>query len=139
MRERMKTAPPPATVDTTSKTMPPAAAFLLDLGLVVVFAALGRGSHAEGIDPAGVLGTAWPFLVGTTVGWAGAWWLRKTPPVNAQDGVLVWLSTVAVGMALRALTGAGTAWSFTAVAMLVTAVLLLGWRFVADLVEARRD
>lgn len=58
--------------------------------------------------------------------------------MNAQDGVLVWLSTVAVGMVLRVLTGAGTAWSFIAVAMLATAILLLGWRFVADLVESRR-
>lgn len=139
MRARITTGRPPATVDPGTKSLPPAAALLLDLGLVVLFAAVGRGSHAEGIDVAALFGTAWPFLVGTAVGWGATWWLRKTPPVNAHDGVLVWLSTVAVGMVLRVLTGAGTAWSFIGVALLATAILLLGWRFVAELVEARRS
>lgn len=118
--------------------MPPVAALVLDLVLVVVFAAIGRGSHAEGITPAGVLGTAWPFLVGTACGWALAWRVRKVPPMSANDGVLVWIATFALGMPLRALAGGGVAFSFLLVTMLATAILLLGWRFVADLVVARR-
>ena len=41
-----------------------AGALALDAALVVVFAVIGRSSHAEGLDVAGVWGTAWPFLVG---------------------------------------------------------------------------
>ncbi len=42
---------------------------LLDVVLVVVFAAVGRRSHAEGLDLAGIARTALPFLVGTAAGW----------------------------------------------------------------------
>lgn len=126
------------TGETMGYAMPPPVAFLLDLGLVLIFSAFGRASHGQFIDAAGTLGTAWPFLVGTAMGWALAWWIRKVPPMNANDGVLVWLATFSIGMALRVLTGAGTAPAFIAVTMVVTAILLLGWRFVADLVVMRR-
>jgi hypothetical protein len=35
---------------------------VLDTALVVVFVSIGRTSHAEGLDVAGVAGTVWPFL-----------------------------------------------------------------------------
>ncbi|MBU3751390.1 MAG: DUF3054 domain-containing protein, partial [Mycobacterium sp.] len=40
------------------------------------------------------------------------------------------LSTVAIGIGLRAGTGAGTALSFVLVATVVTGVLLVGWRAI---------
>ena len=43
---------------------------LLDAALVVVFAALGRASHAEENALVGALATAWPFLVGLGAGTA---------------------------------------------------------------------
>ncbi|STZ22148.1 transmembrane protein [Mycolicibacterium phlei] len=46
-----------------------ATALATDLVLVVVFATIGRRSHAEGLTVAGIAGTAWPFLVGALVGW----------------------------------------------------------------------
>ena len=46
-------------------------------------------------------------------------------------GIPVVVGGVVVGMLLRVVTGAGTAFSFVAVATLVLAVLLLGWRAVA--------
>lgn len=108
----------------------PLAALAADLSCVLVFTALGRRTHAEGLSVAGVAGTAWPFLAGTLVGWLVARGWRR-PTALAPTGVIVWLCTVAVGMALRRATSAGTAWSFVVVAALVTAVLLLGWRVAA--------
>ncbi|HEX7826475.1 MAG TPA: DUF3054 domain-containing protein [Mycobacterium sp.] len=108
----------------------PATALLIDVVCVIVFCTIGRRSHAEGITVAGVAETAWPFLTGTAVGWlaARAW---RQPSALAPTGLIIWLSTVAIGMLLRKATSAGTAVSFVVVASLVTAILLLGWRAVA--------
>ncbi|WP_454787652.1 DUF3054 domain-containing protein [Mycolicibacterium lutetiense] len=104
-------------------------ALLADFICVVVFCTIGRRSHAEGLTVAGVAETAWPFLTGTLVGWLlSRGWQRPTS--LAPTGVVVWISTVVVGMVLRKLTSAGVAVSFIIVASLTTAVLLLGWRAV---------
>jgi peptidoglycan/LPS O-acetylase OafA/YrhL len=109
----------------------PAVAFVVDVALVVVFAAVGRTSHSEGLSLAGVLTTAWPFLAGTVVGWLVVRVRRRGWPVDVGPGVTVWFATLLVGMLLRWGTGAGTAVSFVLVAALVLALLLVGWRFVA--------
>jgi hypothetical protein len=53
--------------------------------------------------------------------------------------VVVWLSTVLVGMALRKASSAGVAVSFVVVAASVTAVLLLGWRAAVGLISRERS
>ncbi|MFZ1177743.1 MAG: DUF3054 domain-containing protein, partial [Mycobacterium sp.] len=104
---------------------------------VLVFCAVGRRSHDEGLGITGVATTAWPFLTGTLVGWlASRGWRQPTAVV--PTGVVVWLCTVVVGMVLRKATSAGVAASFVVVALSVTAVLLLGWRVVAGLALRRR-
>ncbi len=104
-----------------------AAALLTDLVCVVVFCTIGRRSHDEPVTVAGVAETAWPFLVGTLAGWlVSRGWQRPTS--LAPTGIVVWLATVVVGMALRKATSAGVTVSFIVVASLVTGVLLLGWR-----------
>lgn len=113
-----------------------ALALLADLAAVVVFAAVGRRSHAEGLTVTGVLETAWPFLAGTAVGWVAVRGWRR-PTALTPTGLAVWVATVVVGMLLRRATSAGTAFSFVVVASVATAVLLLGWRGVAAL-RARR-
>ena len=50
--------------------MPAGVGFVVDVAFVLVFAAVGRASHQEGNAVVGALATAWPFLVGTGVGWA---------------------------------------------------------------------
>ncbi len=109
----------------------------LDVVAVLIFCALGRHSHDEGVDFSGLAATAWPFLSGTALGWllSGGW---RRPTAVAPTGVTVWISTVLVGMALRKATSAGVAWSFVIVASTVTAVLLLGWRAAFALVTRRR-
>ena len=111
-------------------------AVLADVVGVLVFCAIGRRSHAEGLTAAGVAETAWPFLTGTAVGWLlSRGWRRPTALV--PTGVVVWLCTVAVGMLLRKATSAGVAVSFVVVASAVTAVLLLGWRAAATVIQRR--
>ncbi|MHC9296225.1 DUF3054 domain-containing protein [Mycobacterium sp. LTG2003] len=112
-----------------------ALSLLTDVVCVVVFCTIGRRSHDEGITAAGVAETAWPFLVGTGVGWlVSRGWQRPTS--LAPTGIAVWVCTVVIGMLLRKLTSAGVAASFIVVASLVTGVLLLGWR--AALAGVRR-
>jgi len=107
-----------------------------DVVCVAVFCTIGRRSHAEGLTVSGIAETAWPFLAGTAVGWliARAW---RRPAAVVPTGVVVWLCTVVVGMALRKVTGAGVAPSFIVVASLSTALLLLGWRVGAGLLTRR--
>ena len=103
-----------------------------DVACVVVFCAIGRRSHDEGLNVAGIAATAWPFLSGTVLGWllSRAW---RRPSALYPTGVAVWLCTVIVGMVLRKVTSAGVAGSFIVVAATVTGLLLLGWRAIAQL------
>lgn len=109
---------------------------VLDAALVVLFAALGRRSHAHGLSLVGVLQTAGPFLCGTAAGWLLASALTDLATRSLPFGLVVVVATVVVGMGLRVALGSGTAWSFVAVASAVLTVLLLGWRLVARLVWA---
>ncbi len=115
-----------------------ALAALADIVAVLVFCTVGRRSHAEGLTVAGVAETAWPFLVGTAVGWLliRAW---RRPTAIAPTGLAVWVCTVVVGMLLRKATSAGVAVSFIVVAAAVTAVLLLGWRAAVAAMRRRTD
>jgi len=86
-------------------------AALADVAGVLVFAAIGRRSHAEGLTVAGVAATAWPFLVGTAVGWLLVRGWRR-PAAIAPTGLVVWVCTVVIGMLARRATSAGVAVSF---------------------------
>jgi hypothetical protein len=105
---------------------------------VLVFCAVGRRSHDEGLNITGVATTAWPFLAGTVVGWLVSRGWRQ-PTALVPTGVTVWLCTVVVGMVLRKASSAGVAVSFVVVASSVTALLLLGWRAAAALALRRRS
>ena len=99
-----------------------------DLAAVLVFAAVGRSSHAEGITVAGVLETAGPFLVGLVVGWlAGRVWRA---PTSVSLGALAWAGTAVVGLAVRAVLTHRLPVSFVLVATVSLGVFLLGWRAV---------
>src|SRR6516162_10587969 len=109
-----------------------------DIICVLVFCAVGRRSHDEGLSVTGVATTAWPFLTGTVVGWLASRGWRQ-PTALVPTGVTVWLCTVVVGMALRKASSAGVAASFVVVAASVTAFLLLGWRTVVGVTLRRRS
>lgn len=109
-------------------------ALLVDVVLVVVFAAAGRSTHEHGTAAGQVLGTAWPFLAGTGIGWllARAW----QRPLAVRTGLIVWVATWAVGMGLRAVTGEGTAGPFLAVAAVFLG-LSAAWRAVLGVLARR--
>ncbi|WP_433189607.1 DUF3054 domain-containing protein [Actinoallomurus sp. CA-150999] len=105
-------------------------AVVLDLCCVMAFVVIGRAGHSEGETIAGIAKTAWPFLLGLLIGWAvtRAW---RRPTALAGTGVGVWLVTVAAGMALRVVSGQGTAVTFILVALVFLGLVMLGWRAVA--------
>ncbi len=120
----------------------------VDAVCVLVFAIIGRSSHAEANDVLGVATTAWPFLTGVVLGHAvdgvrrrvvGVDPVRRGPAALAT-GVTVWVCTVAVGLLLRVLVADGGApLSFAIVATIALGVLLLGWRGgLAAIRRARR-
>lgn len=106
------------------------AALTADIACLVVFATIGRRTHAEGLTLIGIADTAWPFVAGAVAGWLLVRGWRR-PTAIAPTGVTVWACTVVVAMMLRRVTGEGTALSFVVVASLVTGVLMLGWRAAA--------
>jgi hypothetical protein len=118
----------------TTRTV--SASLAVDIVCILLFCAIGRRSHAEGITLAGVAETAWPFLSGTAAGWLlSRGWRRPTALV--PTGVTVWVATVIVGMLLRKASSQGVAVSFVIVASVVTAALLLGWRAISLIRAAR--
>lgn len=114
------------------------AAACADTAAVLLFAAVGRSSHAEGLSPAGVLETAWPFLAGAGAGWLVARATARQWPLSTRDGMVVWVGAVAGGMLLRRLTGAGTDPAFVVVATVFLGAALLGWRAAASALTRRR-
>lgn len=113
-------------------------AAVCDAVAVGAFVAIGRSSHDEGGAFVGWASTVWPFLVGAAAGWLVVRaWRRPVSPVPTALGV--WVSTVVVGMGLRAVTGQGTAASFVIVATLFLAATLFGWRLVYAAVRRRRS
>ncbi len=99
--------------------------FALDLAAVLSFTAVGRATHGE--NALGLLETAWPFLIGLVAGWliARAW---RQPRIIRFTSITVWLSTVVIGMGLRAITGQSVESSFVFVSMVALGAFMLGWR-----------
>ncbi|NKX50250.1 DUF3054 domain-containing protein [Arthrobacter deserti] len=116
---------------------PVAAALLADLAALVVFAALGRETHAHGLDPAGVLLTAAPFMAGAAAGWLAvrAW---RRPLAVWPTGTAVWLCAVVLGLMLRGAAGGGLALPFQIVTFITLGVFLLGWGLAAALAAKLR-
>jgi biotin transporter BioY len=109
-----------------------ASAALVDLVLVLVFVAIGRLSHDEGVGLAGMARTAGPFLLGWLAGWVVVGLVPRTRrhPRGLPAGVLVWVAVVVVGMVVRDAVGQGVQTSFVVVTIVVVGVFLLGWRGV---------
>ncbi|MGA9310920.1 MAG: DUF3054 domain-containing protein [Pseudonocardiaceae bacterium] len=124
---------------TTTQAVHPATVTLaasVDLLAVLVFSAVGRSSHAEGIDAFGVLTTAAPFLLGLVIGWlVGRAWRA---PLRLPVGVAVWVGVVVVGLGVRTAFTHRLPLTFVVVAAASLAVFLLGWRALAHLIARSR-
>ncbi len=107
-----------------------------DVVLIILFALLGRREHEHGLGLGGILLTALPFLIAYVVMTAVS---KPWATINKfwPTGILVWLGTVAVGMALRILMGKTAAISFVIVTLIVLGLFLLGRRLVAQLISRR--
>lgn len=103
---------------------------VLDVVVIVIFAAIGRASHSEAHPVLESVAVAWPFLVGAAVGWVIALGPFGRAALSPLAGVPIWLAAVVIGMVLRAVTGRGTAISFVVVATLFLGAFLLGWRVI---------
>lgn len=112
-------------------------AFILDVVLVMIFAAIGRASHEQ--NPAEFLLTAWPFLVALVGGHLIALLLPGRPrrPWSPLWGAVVWIVTVTGGMLLRIAAGDTAAVPFIIVATLTLGLFLVGWRLLTALLRRR--
>ena len=111
------------------KRLRPAGGILLDTGCVLAFVVIGRANHAEAESVAGLARTAWPFLAGLAAGLLATRAWRQ--PAAIPTGAGAWLATVGIGMALRGVSGQGTAAAFILVALAFLGLFMLGWRVVA--------
>lgn len=116
--------------------MPVALAAIADAIVILLFASIGRDTHEHGVSIGGVIATAWPFLVAAAAGWllCRAW---RSPFAIWPSGVVVWVVTVAGGLALRGLAGGGLAFAFQLVTAGFLALVLLGHRLIGTLVSKR--
>ncbi len=116
---------------------------------ILVFVVIGRFNHDDGLTPGGIFTTFWPFAVGAALGWAIGYLashLRSgdlaepdfRPFRLLPEGVVIWLSTLIIGMIMRDQFGQGVAVSFIIVAAIVLGLFLIGWRSVGKAVARRR-
>jgi hypothetical protein len=112
------------------------AGFLIDGLCVLVFVAIGRGAHTDGVTIAGMASTAWPFLGGLALGAILCGVVGK-PSASVLVGVIDVVTTVAIGMGLRVLAGQGTAVAFVVVAVCFLGLAMVGWRLVCRRLAGR--
>lgn len=112
---------------------------VVDVIAVLVFSILGRGAHNRTPGIAGVLETAWPFLLALAVAWiVRLVWRSGAAPLSMATAGYLWAVTLIGGMLIRGLaTGRIPHWSFMIVAAIALAVLFFGWRAVAGLIRRR--
>lgn len=117
-----------------------------DAASLLLFAAIGRSSHAETLMVLDVLSTAAPFLAAWAVAapLAGAYGeAARGGDVRAALGAAVraWAVAVPSGLALRSLSQGGRLppLPFALVTLGATLVLLLGWRAGAAAAAPKRD
>lgn len=118
-----------------ARAVPLPLVWLLDAVVLLVFAGVGRREHDSGNPVLGVFDTAWPFLLGAVVGHLLVVAAVRRHSATLVAGVVVWVSSVVIGMLLRQATDQGTATSFIVVASCFTGFFLLGWRLVAGLMR----
>jgi MFS-type transporter involved in bile tolerance (Atg22 family) len=101
-----------------------------DVLCIVIFVAIGRRNHDEGEAASGIFSVAAPFLIAAVAGWLASQAWKK--PIELQTGVIIWLTTIILGMVLRHfIFDDGTATAFIIVATVFLCAFLNGWRALA--------
>lgn len=117
--------------------MPRILAIVLDVLVVLAFAAIGRNAHGEVLDASGWFRTAAPFLAGALIAWV-AMVLRPLADTPWRQGLIVWAATLGLGMVFRLLLGEGVQLSFVIVAGIALAIGFFGWRGIAAVIARAR-
>lgn len=106
----------------------------VDLVLVLIFITIGLMSHGQPLS--GLLTTALPFLLAALIAHIGVWAVsvRRYLPL-LLEGIMLWVTTLALGMALRISFGDTAATAFVIVATLSLLLFLVGWRLILLLVR----
>lgn len=108
----------------------------IDIVLVIVFAIIGRASHAEGLSVSGIAQTGWPFLVACLGGWVVVGLLNDSG-YGPRAATVIWLFTLLTGMGLRILSGDTAELPFVMVAASFLFSAFFGWRLIVRLVRRR--
>ncbi len=112
-------------------------AAVVDVAMLILFAALGRVSHDSGHAVLGTLRVAAPFIIAYLIMAAIARLDRD--PLSVRRAALIWIPLVVLGMLIRRFVfDGGTAPAFVIVAFVSTAVLLIGWRAMVALFRISR-
>ena len=103
---------------------------VFDLLVVVLFVVIGRRTHDHAAALQGFFKTFWPFGVGCLLASVAAQRTKKfRGPIRV--GLFVGVLTTGIGMALRVLSGQGTAAAFIIVALAFLSALMIAWRYLA--------
>lgn len=114
---------------------------LCDVVVVLLFVGIGRSNHHHGLRLGGFVSTTWPFAIGLGLGWLVVTvWPGAAPGggSSVKGGMVVTVTTVAVGMILRVWAGQGTAVAFVIVALVFLGATMTGWRFLMAHVNRRK-
>ena len=106
-------------------------AIVLDMVVLIGFAAVGRRSHGESGALSETLAVAWPFVVAWLAVAGASRALIQIAPIPAA---ISWIAAWPLALVLRAISGRGDAPSFAIVALVVPLIGLTGWRAAARLV-----
>lgn len=105
-----------------------------DATALLLFAAIGRSSHNEGLSFGDVFGTAWPFILGWYISAGVLGGYRKIAQGGdvgpaAMLAAKCWALGIPLGLLFRSVSrGYLPDKAFIAVALVATGVLLVGWR-----------
>jgi len=105
-----------------------------DVAMLVVFSAIGRASHSEGVFTPELFLTALPFVLGWafTSPFTGAYERSDNLTSALLTPSKSWAVAVPIGLLLRGISkGRVPPTPFIIVSMVATLVLLLGWRALA--------
>lgn len=112
-------------------------AAVVDVAMLIVFAALGRASHDSGHAVFATLRIAAPFVIAYVIVAAIARLDRD--PLSVRRAAMVWFPMVVLGMLIRRFVfDRGTAPAFVIVAFVSTAVLIVGWRALVRVIRISR-
>ncbi|MDY6051737.1 MAG: DUF3054 domain-containing protein [Rothia sp. (in: high G+C Gram-positive bacteria)] len=102
---------------------------LVDLALVLLFIALGLVSHGESLSQ--ILVTAAPFLIAAGAGHIGIWVVKSRRQLPLLlEGLMMWVSTLVLGLGLRLSFGDTAATAFVIVSAITLLLFLVGWRLI---------